>query len=372
MTITADILVIGGGIAGIGAAARMSADAHVIVLEREAAIGTHSTGRSAAIYVQNYGNETLRALTAASARVFESDELSDTPLLTPRGELAIAREADMKAFSDFVEQGVGLEVLSPKEAVELFPLLREEQIAGAALEGDARDIDVDALLQGFSSLLRLNGGKVETDVNIRVISRNGVWRIETVDETFEAPILVNAAGAWADEVAALAGVQQVGLVPMRRSGAILPAPDGEDVSAWPMVGAFDESWYAKPMGGKLMVSPSEEDPLTPQDAWPDDMVLAEGIDRFAQATTYQVTRVERSWAGLRSFVADRTPVAGFAPDTDGFFWLAAQGGYGIQTSPALSQLAADLTLGRSPQVPAKIVESLSASRAGIGPQARFG
>ncbi len=372
MTRVADILVIGGGIAGISAAARLAPDADVIVLERETAIGTHSTGRSAAIFVQNYGNKTLRALTAASAAGFEGIEISDVPLLSPRGELAIAEEKDLAAFETFVAEGSGLEVLTPAEAAALFPILREELIAGAALEVDARDIDVDALLQGFVRMLRGHNGQIVTGVTLSAINRNVNWRVETETEVYEAPVIINAAGAWADEVAALAGVNQVGLVPMRRSAAILPAPAGEDVGGWPMVGAFDESWYCKPQSGKLLVSPSEEDPLPPQDAWPDDMVLAEGVDRFAQATHYNVERVERSWAGLRSFVADRTPVAGFAPDAEGFFWLAGQGGYGIQTSPALSQLAADLVLGRDPSMQENVVTALSAGRSGIGLGVPFG
>jgi len=372
MATTADVLVIGGGIAGISAAARLSPHANVIVLEREHTTGMHSTGRSAAILVQNYGNATLRALTTASIPTFESDELSDAPLLQPRGELAIAKESDLPDFEKFVAEGIGLEVLDAREAVSLFPILREEQIAGAALEVNARDIDVDALLQGYARIHRANGGRVVTRAAISSIAYDANWRVECDGEVFEAPVLVNAAGAWADEVAALAGIQQIGLVPMRRSAAILPAPDYEDVPDWPMVGAFDESWYSKPQSGKLLVSPSEEDRLPPQDAWPDDMVLAEGLDRFEKATTYTVKRVERSWAGLRSFVADRTPVAGFAPHAEGFFWLAAQGGYGIQTSPALSQLGADLILKRSPSVAPRIVDALSPGRSGIGLGVAFG
>lgn len=373
MTVTADIIIIGGGIAGISVAARLSEEARVIVLEREAAAGTHSTGRSAAILVQNYGNATLRALTAASVPFFEDCTLSGTPLLSPRGDLAVTGEQNLPEFEKFIANATGLEVLTPAEAAGLFPLLREERIAGAALEADARDIDVDALLQGFLKQLRSQNGKVHCNSAISSIVRNGVWCVKTAADTYEAPVLVNAAGAWADEIAALAGMKLVGLTPMRRSAAVLPAPQGEDISRWPMVGAFDESWYCKPQSGKLLVSPSEEDPLPPQDVCPDDMVLAAGLDRFERATHYKLSRVERSWAGLRSFVADRTPVAGFAPDADGFFWLAGQGGYGIQTSPALSRLAADLVLGRKPDIAdEKTVAALSAGRSGIGAEDTLG
>jgi D-arginine dehydrogenase len=368
MTTTADVLVIGGGIAGIGAAARIAAGARVIVLERETAIGYHSTGRSAAIFIRNYGNATLRALNAASAPELEMPEgISDRSLLSPRGEMMIASEDEIPALERYMSGAEGIEELSPREAVDLVPILRLDRIRRAAIEHDARDIDVDRLLQGFARLLRTLGGRIATGAEtVRIARVGGIWRVETASAgSFEAPVLVNAAGAWADVVARCAGVVPVGLTPLRRSAAILPAPEGLDVNRWPLFVPASECWYAKPEAGKLMVSPADEDPVEPHDAWPDDMVLAEGLDRFEQATTITVARVERTWAGLRSFVADRTPVAGFAADTEGFFWLAGQGGYGVQTSPALSHLAADLVLGRAPRLAAEVVAALSPSRQGL-------
>lgn len=362
MTTTADVLVIGGGIAGIGVAARLASDMKVIVLERETAIGTQSSGRSAAIFVQNYGNATLRMLSAASRPVFDSEELSETPLLTERGEMAVGGPGEEAALDRFVADGSGLERLTAAEALSLVPILRPEKVAAAAIEPDARDIDVDALMQGFARLLRSNGGVIETGVAISSIRRTAHWRVETAHGAFEAPILVNAAGAWADQLALLAGAAPVGLVPMRRSAAILPAPDHDGFSRWPMAAAFDESWYFKPQSGKLLVSPSEEDAVEPHDTWPDDLVLAEGLDRFAQATTYELARVERSWAGLRTFAPDKTPVVGFDPEAKGFFWLAGQGGYGIQTSPALSQLSADLILGKEAKLSDEVLTALSPRR----------
>ncbi|MEQ8814531.1 MAG: FAD-binding oxidoreductase [Thalassobaculum sp.] len=368
MTGTADVLVIGGGIAGISAAARLAPDARVTVLEREPAIGTHATGRSAAIFIANYGNATLRALNAASAPALEVPDFVDGPLLSPRGELLVATEAEMPALERHLAGAEGMEALSPDEAVALVPVLRGDLISGAAIERGARDIDVDRLLQGFARQLRHHRGTVVQDAGAERIGRGGgVWRVETAAGEFEAPVLVNAAGAWADTVAEMAGVARVGLVPMRRSAAILPAPAGHDVDRWPLFAPVSESWYAKPEAGKLMVSPADEDPVDPHDAWPDDMVLAEGLDRFERMTTVEVTRVERSWAGLRSFVADRSPAVGFAADAEGFFWLAGQGGYGVQTSPALSRLAADLVLARKPALPAAVVAALDPGRAGIGP-----
>ncbi|SLN62614.1 NAD(P)/FAD-dependent oxidoreductase [Oceanibacterium hippocampi] len=364
MSETADILVIGGGIAGISAAARMAPEASVIVLEAEDTIGRHATGRSAAIFILNYGNMTLRALNLASeSELLEPVGISDRSLLSPRGEMLIASEADMPAFEAYLAGSVGMDRLTPKEAVELFPLLRPEPIFAAAIERNAQEIDVDRLLQGFARLLRHHGGKIVPEARAEtIVRRDGVWHVETPAGSFEAPILVNAAGAWADEVAATAGLRRLGLMPLRRSAAIVPLPDGQDSRSWPMVASAAENWYAKPEGGKLMVSPADEDLVEPHDAWPDDMVLAEGLDRFEKAMTMEVTRVERTWAGLRTFAPDRSPVVGFAPDGEGFLWLAGQGGYGVQTSPALSRLAADIALGRQPVLGQQTVAAVAPAR----------
>jgi D-arginine dehydrogenase len=334
------------------------------LLETEDALGRHATGRSAAIYIRNYGNATLRALNIASEPVLDEPEgLSDHSLLTPRGEMLIAAEDELDAFHSYLSGAEGMEVLSPDDAVSLFPLLRRETIAAAAIERAAQDIDVDRLLQGFVRLARRHGARIVTKAPAKIIRRvGGLWQAETPAGTFEAPVLINAAGGWADEIAGMAGVSKVGLQPMRRSAAIVPPPDGIDITSWPLVASASESWYAKPDAGKFMVSPADEDPVEPHDAWADDMVLAEGLHRFEQAVTMEITRVEHSWAGLRSFVKDRTPVVGFAPDADGFFWLAGQGGYGVQTAPALSQLVADLCLQKEPELPPEVVRALDPAR----------
>ncbi|MCL4158407.1 UNVERIFIED_CONTAM: hypothetical protein GTU68_060300 [Idotea baltica] len=330
----------------------------------EDALGRHSTGRSAAIYIRNYGNRTLRALNRASEPVLEAPHgISDSSLLTPRGEMLIAAEDELEAFDTYLKGAEGMEILSAEDAVALFPLLRRERIAAAAIERDARDIDVDRFLQGCARLARRNGATFVTEAPAERISRVADnWRVETPKGTFEAPVLINAAGAWADQIAGLAAVGKVGLVPMRRSAAIVPPPEGVDVTGWPLVASASESWYVKPDAGKLMVSPADEDPVEPHDVWADDMVLAEGLHRFEQAVTMPVTRVERNWAGLRSFVADRTPVVGFAPDAEGFFWLAGQGGYGVQTAPALSRLTADLCFSRPSELAADVVLALNPAR----------
>ncbi len=358
-----DILVIGGGIAGISAAAECArAGASVTVLESEPQIGYHATGRSAAIFIRNYGNATLRALNAVAEPIFEQPgEISDKPILSPRGELMVASEAELPVLDAYLDGAVGVERLTGREAAEIVPILRPERIAGAMIERDARGIDVDLLLQGYARMLRSRGGRIVTGAAVQALRhRAGQWQVETAQGAFTAPTVVNAAGAWADEVAAMAGLPRLGFQPYRRSAAIIPAPDGHDTENWPIFGSIAETWYAKPEAGKLMVSPADEDPVDPHDAWPEDMVLAEGLHRFEQAVTHEVTRLEHSWAGLRTFAPDRTPVAGFDPRADGFFWLAGQGGYGVQTAPALSRLSAALLTGGAPAID-------TATRAALAP-----
>ncbi|MGB8623017.1 MAG: FAD-binding oxidoreductase, partial [Paracoccaceae bacterium] len=284
-------------------------------------------------------------------------------LLSPRGELLIAGEAELDTLEAYSAGSTGLERLTGAEAAELAPILRPDAIAAAILERAAQDIDVDRMLQGYARMLRHSGGQIVTGAPVRSLTRqDGQWQAETPRGDFSAPVIINAAGAWADHIARLAGIAPMGLTPMRRSAALLPAPEGHDIRHWPLFGSVSEAWYAKPDAGKLMVSPADEDPVEAHDAWPEDMVLAEGLHRFEQAVTMPVTRVERSWAGLRTFAPDRTPVAGFASDPEGMFWLAGQGGYGVQTAPALAALTAALCLGRTPALPADIVAALSPDR----------
>ena len=367
MSTNSDILVIGGGIAGISAAARLAEEASVTVLEAEPAIGHHSSGRSAAIFIRNYGNATLRALNAASAPFLASpDGVSEASLLSPRGELLVATDEDMAKLEAYLDGSDGLERLSAAQAVELVPILRPEAIASAAIEWDAQDIDVDRMLQGFARKLRRHGGSIVTDAPVQSITRrDGVWSVETPAGSFTAPVLINAAGGWADAVAHMAGVRTLGLQALRRSAALIPAPDGHDITSWPLFANAGDQWYAKPEAGKLMISPADEDPVDPHDVWADDMVIAEGLHRYEQAVTTPVTRLEHSWAGMRTFAPDRTPVVGFAPEDNGFFWLAGQGGYGMQTAPALSQLAADLCLGRKSALGQAVIAALAPGRAAL-------
>ncbi len=361
---TADVIVIGGGMAGISAAARIAADAQVVVLESERHLGYHSTGRSAAIFIRNYGNATLRALNARSARFFDAPGcVADAPLLTPRGVLLLAGEDEIADLDAYATGAEGLEPLTAEDATRLVPILRPDRIAAAAYERDAQDIDVDLMLQGFARLLKSRGGRVVTGSKVDEISRDDdLWTVQSGDVRYSAPIVVNAAGAWAGEIAARAGALPIELTPCRRSAAVLPPPADHDVDSWPLFGSVTETWYAKPYSGRLMVSPADEDPVEPHDTWADDMVLAEGLDRYESAVTEPVTRVESNWAGLRTFAPDRTPVVGFDPVAEGFCWLAGQGGYGIQTAPALAEIVAGIIAGTTGDVPDSLRAALSPAR----------
>lgn len=360
MTKTCDIVIIGGGIAGISLAARCAPMMSVTCLERETSLGYHSTSRSAAVYIPNYGTALLRWLIGMSGDALAGDAIVDGGVTSHRGELALVTEAEADALAAYMDGSTGLAEITPHEAQELCPILRTEPFVSAVYEASAADIDVDKLFQGFIRMARQAGADIHTGQEVLSLTKTGsTWRIETKTDRFETPIVVNAAGAWAGELAMHAKASPITITPCRRSAAMIPLADGLDPSPWPMIASISEAWYAKPDAGRLMVSPADQDPIAPCDAWVDDMVLAEGIDRFEKATTVTVTRVEQQWAGLRSFAPDHDPVVGFDPVATGFFWLAGQGGNGIQTAPALSQLAADLITGAAVQDAVSDVDLIS-------------
>lgn len=349
--IDCEVAVIGAGIAGAGVAAHLGAPSEVVVLDQENRPGHHSTGRSAAVFIQNYGNATIRALSRASGHFYRGAGTTAfaAPLLSPRRILFVSDGEGRSHLDDLLSASEGLREIDVDEAVRAMPILDAGWLAGAAIEDNASDIDVDALHQGWLRRVRDGGGRILLDAPVdHGERRDGHWHLDTPKGRVRARVVVNAAGAWADSVAALCGVASVGLVPMRRSIAVLPAPEGHDTRDWPLTADAADRWYVKPETGRLLVSPADEDPVEPHDAYVDDMVLAEGLHRFEQAVTMNVTRVESSWAGLRTFAPDRTPVAGFDPAAEGFFWLAGQGGYGMQTAPALSALSAAMVDGRTP------------------------
>lgn len=353
-----DILIIGGGIAGVSAAARLSHLGRVVLIEAETALAHHASGRSAALFEPFYGLPPIVALSLAAEPYF----LDAKGVLSPRGVMLIARAEERAAFERDVED-MEMERLSVKDAKARVPILNPETVAFTASAEHARDIDTDLLLQGFAREARANGATIVTGARVTSIARNGaLWRVSTPLGDYAAATLINAAGAWADQVAVMAGVRPLGLTPLRRSMARIPAPGGHDMRRWPMMFGVGESWYAKPDAGALLVSPAEEHPMEPHDAWADDMVLAEGIARYEAVVTEPVTRLITSWAGLRTFAPDRVLVIGRDPQQPDFFWLAGQGGYGFQTSPAASQLAADLIGGRTPQLDASTVKALDPTR----------
>lgn len=366
--IKTDVIVIGAGIAGVGVAAALASTHRVVILEREDQPGYHSTGRSAAIFLPNYGNSVIRGLNRVSAPLFRQREanLFPQPLLNPRGSLTVADETGIADLKEFAHTSAGVEIIDVDRAVDMVPILNRDYIKAACYQAAAWDIDVNALHQGWLRRATSLGVELYTRTEVTGAERIGTqWHVHAAEKTFIAATVVNASGAWADLTAGLFGAQPLGLTPMRRSIAVLPAPDGYDTRTWPLVDDVNEAWYLKPDGGRLFVSPCDETPVEPHDAFADDMVLAEGLYRYEQAVTVPVTRVEHSWAGLRTFAPDRTPVAGFDHSAEGFFWLAGQGGYGIQTSPALSALAAALIRGEAPDGELKaLLPKLSPARFG--------
>ena len=335
-----DVIVIGAGIAGASAAAHLAKTHRVAIFEMEERPGYHTTGRSAAAYEPNYGPLPILALTRAARAHFYAGGF-----LTPRETVFFMPEGQEEAFARLMAVQQGMAEIPVALAKEKFPLLRDGYARRAVLDTGTADIDVDLLHQSYLRLFRQRGGELHCDQPVMALERNGLWTVRTKGDTFRARTIVNAAGAWGDVVAEMAGCRRIGLQPKRRSIAVVPGPEGADVMRWPHVGDVGETWYCKPQSGKLLLSPADTTPVDPHDAYADDMTLAEGIDRFQQAVDHEVTRVERSWGGLRSFAPDGNPVVGFDPRQDGFFWLVGQGGYGIQSSPALSRLAAALVRG---------------------------
>jgi D-arginine dehydrogenase len=352
-----DILIIGGGIAGTSVGARLAPHAKITLLEAENALAYHASGRSMALYEANYGMDSTIALARASGDYFRHQ----TDYLSARGIMVVGKAGEDAALAaDAVK--MNLEHISVAEAIAKVPVLNPDVVKTAAYHADAWDIDTDRLIQDHAKSIRAHGGRLVFNARVTTIRHGDHWIVKAGTETYEADVLINASGAWADEVARLAGIQPIGFVPCRRSVARIPAPGGHDTSAWPMFFGINESWYAKPDAGSLCVSPAEEDPTTPHDAWADDMVLAEGIAEYQAVVTEEVTRVQSNWAGLRTFSPDRHLVIGHAPENPNFFWMAGQGGYGFLTSPATSQLGADLILGQTPGLDAAVVAQLSPAR----------
>jgi D-arginine dehydrogenase len=347
-----DFLVIGAGIAGASAAYELARFTRVGLLERESQPGYHSTGRSAALYSQAYGNAVIRALAVGGWEFLTNppDGFAEHALLTPRGAMFVGEESQRDLLEQMAEEAsnfVGsIKRLDGAEARALVPVLRRERVVGAVFEPHAMDMDVHALHHGFLRGFKAHGGRLVTNAELLGLARrDGGWVAETKAGTFAAPVVVNATGAWCDEVADLAGADRIGLVPKRRTVITFAPPPNVDIAHWPLTIGAAEDFYIKPDAGRLLGSPADETPVPPCDVQPEDWDIAVAVDRIQTVTDLEIPRIERKWAGLRSFVADKTPVVGFDQGAEGFFWLAGQGGYGIQTSAAMARTAAALARG---------------------------
>ncbi len=349
----ADYIIIGAGIAGASTGYWLAAHGRVLLLERESQPGYHSTGRSAALYTAAYGTPQVRALTLASREFFDHPPagFAEHPLLSPRGEMTVDLTGDPEELQRQYQSAKAcvpeVELLSADQACARLPVLRRDKVHGALYDPSASDIDTDALHQGYLRGIRRQQGEVHGDCEVQQLSRDdkGLWQVQTSRGTFSAPVLINAAGAWADHIGVLAGAQALGLQPKRRAAFIFAGPEGVDSHAWPMLVSLDESFYMKPDAGMLLGSPANADPVEPHDVQAEELDIAMGIYQIEEATTLSIRRPTRTWAGLRSFVTDGDLVAGFDPQVPGLFWVAAQGGYGIQTSPAMGQASAALVRG---------------------------
>ena len=355
-----DFIVIGAGIAGASVAALLAAEATVILIEREDHPGFHSTGRSAALFSEIYGNEPVRALSRASRSFFVDppEGFGETALVKARGSLFIASAGQLDQLEAFaclpdiepVTRRVGVE-----EMMVLCPMLRADFVAAGVHEPASMDIEVHELHQGYLRQFKRNGGTLVIDAGVTGLEREGDgWLVRAGTQELRAPVVINAAGAWADEVAALAGIAPIGLQAYRRTAVLVDPPEGATIEHWPMMIDIDEEFYVKPDAGLLLISPADETPMDPCDVQPEEIDIATAIYRAEEAFALNVRRTKRSWAGLRNFVADKTPVVGFDPLADGFFWLAGQGGYGIQTAPALARAAAALALLQA--LPADLID----------------
>ena len=371
-----DFAVIGAGIAGVSVAYHLAPHARIVVLERESVAAYHTTGRSAALHSETYGSPEIRAITVASGRFYRNPPsgFADHPLLTPRGALiagrAEQRDELQQAAADFNRLVASVRWLDPGETRRLHPLLKAETVSGGAVfEPEADDMDVAAIHGGFLRSMRAAGGVLRLDAEVAALERrDGRWVVRLRHgEPLSAGALINASGAWADELAALAGAGPVGLVPKRRTAFTFEAPPGLDLARLPMAIDFDETWYFKPEVGQFLASPADETPSPPCDAQPEELDIALAVERIEAAADVTIRRIRNKWAGLRSFVPDKNLVVGYDRTVAGFFWLAGQGGYGIQTGAAAGRLAAELALGRN--LPPDIAD-LGVTAAALSP-ARF-
>ncbi|RID97921.1 NAD(P)/FAD-dependent oxidoreductase [Simplicispira hankyongi] len=366
---TVDFAIVGAGIAGASLGWELAAHGSVLLLERESLPGYHTTGRSAALFLETYGTPAIRAMTRASRPFLQSPPpgFCDSAILSPRGVVYIAGPDQLDLLdateAELRPHAPQLERLSADALAARHPCLRREALGGGLQEGGAADIDVHSLHQGYLRGLRQRGGALRTDAEVVAAKHHdGLWNLTLADGSHvRARTLVNAAGAWADVLGEMAGAAPIGLTPCRRTAFTFPAPEGMDLARMPAIIAVDESFYIKPDARQLLGSPANADPTTPHDVMPEEIDVATGIFHIEEMTHFTIRRPTHTWAGLRSFVPDGEMVIGWDGGVGGLFWLAAQGGYGIQSAPAYALLARNLVLGET------LDESLQAQ--GVDPAA---
>ncbi len=345
---TYDFLIIGGGIAGASAAYELAPYGSVLLLEMEDTPGFHATGRSAALFTRNYGNPVVRQVNNASAAFFHTppEGFSETHLLTPRGLLTVAQGDDtseLDALLALSEPGEEVTKLNVDDACAMVPFLQPNRVLQVVFEANVADIDVASLQSSYLKGAKARGALIETKQAVIAMTRTGgIWNVQTARNSYFTGIIINAAGAWADQIGAIAGARSIGLVPKRRTAIMIKPPSDVICSTLPAVDFAVSGAYLKPEGGMLMASPGDATPTEPHDAWPDDMDIAELADWIERETTIKITKIEHSWAGLRSFVADESPVVGYDTEVSNFFWLAGQGGFGIMMAPALAILTSEM------------------------------
>lgn len=348
-----EFVVIGAGIAGASMAWQLAETTRVLLLERESQPGYHTTGRSAALYMETYGTPNIQALTRASRAFYDAPpvEFGDHPILSPREVVYVAGPDQLQLLDETYaaarQRSPNVERMNHAELMAALPCLRPEAVAAGMCESGAADIDVHALHQGYLKGLRMRNGCLRTEAEVSALQhKDGYWEVRLGSgDVVAARYLVNAAGAWADVIAGLAGAAPIGLEPRRRTAFTFPVPSGFDATHWPAAVGIDESYYFKPDAGQLLGSPANADPTHPHDVMPEELDVATGIYHIEQVTTFQIRRPSHTWAGLRSFVRDGDFVIGWDPQVAGFFWLAGQGGYGIQSAAGTSLLARNLALG---------------------------
>ena len=377
---TYDFAVIGAGIAGASVAYELQSRGQTLLLEREPLPGHHTTGRSAAFSVESYGNDVIRLLTRAGRAFLEDppEGFAQHRLAKRCPMLWIARSDQAQRLAEHAQRaattGAKLSEVSAAEAHSMCPVLREEQVAMSLVEDGALHIDVAGLLDGYLAGFRARGGELVTRAAVTDLSSTrGVWEIRAGDDRHRAGVIVNAAGAWADEIGVLAGARPIGLVPLRRTVIIFEPPDGVDIADWPCLIDADEAFYLKPEGARLLASPCDETPFAPCDVTPDELEVALAADRVMRATTLEIRHIQHRWAGLRSFVADRAPVIGMDLEVPGLCWLAGQGGSGIMTAPSAARAAASLIVDGALPADLKALgitpEMLAASRPALRSEA---